>query len=55
MLKTEDKDTFYLYDIVDILPTEKLAEQGRVKNRLYKGEKYTVNVKDVTHGLLFPK
>ena len=55
MLKTEDKDTFYLYDIVDILPTEKLAEQGRVKNRLYKGEKYTVNVKEVTHGLLFPK
>jgi superfamily II DNA or RNA helicase len=45
MLKTDDKDTFYLYDIVDCLPSGKLSDQGREKRNLYKKEKYTVHVK----------
>lgn len=45
MLKTEDKDTFYLYDIVDCLPSGRLAHHGKEKNRLYLNEKYTVNIK----------
>lgn len=49
MLRTDDKSVFNLYDIVDCLPTGKLAEQGRVKYRLYLNEKYTVNVKDATY------
>ena len=49
MLKTEDKDTFYLYDIVDCLPTGRLAQQGRVKNKLYKQQKYDVLVKQAVY------
>lgn len=45
MLKSDDKDTFYLYDLVDCLPTGKLEIQGRLKARMYKNEKYTVNIK----------
>ncbi len=45
MLKSDDKDTFYLYDLVDCLPTGRLEAQGRVKNRMYKDEKYTVDIK----------
>lgn len=45
MLKSKDKDVFYLYDIVDMLPTGKLAEQGRVKNKLFKKENYEVHIK----------
>lgn len=45
MLKTEDKDTFYLYDIVDCLPSGRLAHHGKEKKRLYLNEKYTVNIK----------
>lgn len=45
MLKSDDKSTFYLYDIVDILPTGRLAAQGKVKHKLYLNEKYTVNIK----------
>lgn len=46
MLRTKTKDTFYLYDIVDCLPTGKLKDQGKVKRRMYLQEKYTVNVKE---------
>ena len=49
MLRTDDKNVFNLYDIVDYLPTGKLAEQGRVKYRMYLNEKYTVNVKDAVY------
>lgn len=45
MLKTDDKDTFYLYDIVDCLPSGRLAHHGKEKKRLYLNEKYTVNIK----------
>ena len=45
MLKTSEKDTFYLYDIVDCLPSGRLAHHGKEKKRLYLNEKYTVNIK----------
>jgi len=45
MLKNDKKDTYYLYDIVDILPTGRLAQQGRVKYKMYQQEKYEVDVK----------
>lgn len=43
MLKTEEKDVFYLYDIVDKFPTESLYKQGMAKARLYKNEGYKIN------------
>ena len=49
MLKNDKKDTFYLYDIVDNLPTGKLAEQGRIKRKLYIIEKYDVDVKPAVY------
>lgn len=45
MLKSSDKDTFYLYDLIDCLPSGKLENQGRVKYRMYKEEKYNVSIK----------
>jgi superfamily II DNA or RNA helicase len=38
MIKTENKDTFYLYDIVDVFPTKKLYTQGLAKIRTYNNE-----------------
>ena len=38
MLKTDEKDTFYMYDIVDVFPTKKLYTQGLAKIRTYKKE-----------------
>ena len=38
MIKTADKDTFYLYDLVDVFPTKKLYTQGLAKIRTYNNE-----------------
>ena len=38
MIKTGDKDTFYLYDIVDVFPTKRIYTQGLAKIRTYKKE-----------------
>ena len=38
MIKTENKDTFYLYDLVDVFPTKKLYTQGLAKIRTYNNE-----------------
>lgn len=43
MLKSGDKDTFYLHDIVDCLPSGRLKHQGKEKRKLYLNEHYTVN------------
>lgn len=40
MLKTDSKDTFYLYDIVDCLPTKRLELHGYAKKKIYTAEKY---------------
>lgn len=39
MLKTSEKDTFELYDIIDEFPTKKLYMQGVAKTKIYKREK----------------
>lgn len=36
LLKTETKNTFPLYDIIDVLPTKKLLAQGKSKIKTYK-------------------
>ena len=43
MLKSADKDTFYLYDIVDCLPSGRLKHHGKEKLKLYKNENYIIN------------
>ena len=36
LIRTDDKDEFYLYDIIDVLPTGRLKKQGESKIKLYK-------------------
>ena len=36
LLKTETKDTFPLYDIIDVLPTGRILAQGKAKIKTYK-------------------
>ena len=38
MIKTADKDTFYMYDLIDVFPTKKLYTQGLAKIRTYNNE-----------------
>ena len=38
MLKTDEKTTFYMYDIVDVFPTKRIYTQGLAKIRTYKKE-----------------
>jgi superfamily II DNA or RNA helicase len=44
LLRTETKDCFYLYDLIDILPTESLKKQGDAKTKRYreKGFEYKI-------------
>lgn len=44
LLKTDEKDTFYLYDMVDWLPTKKLYTQGLAKIKTYKDKKFEYNI-----------
>lgn len=41
MLKTDEKDTFYMYDLVDVFPTKKIYSQGLTKIRTYEREGFT--------------
>lgn len=41
MLKTDEKDTFYMYDLVDVFPTKKIYSQGLAKIRTYEREGFT--------------
>lgn len=52
MLKSEKKNEFELFDIVDCLPTKRLESHGKVKYKLYKEEKYKVYTKDASEFLL---
>lgn len=47
MLKTKEKSEFYLYDLVDCLPTKRLYLQGRAKVKIYEEEGYDYSIKDV--------
>lgn len=42
-----DKDKYYLYDLVDVFPTHRLENQGRAKWNLYKEEKFDVRKQSV--------
>lgn len=44
MLKTDEKDTFYMYDIVDVFPTKRLYTQGLAKIRTYKKEGFDYRI-----------
>lgn len=44
MLKTSEKDKFYLYDIVDVFPTKRLYIQGMSKIKTYKKEGFAYRV-----------
>lgn len=46
MLKTDEKDTFYMYDIVDVFPTKRLYTQGLSKIRTYKKEGFDYRIID---------
>lgn len=47
LLKNSEKDTFYLYDIVDVFPTKKLYAHGLAKIKIYKDEKFDVTIKNI--------
>ena len=44
MLKTSEKDTFYLYDLVDVFPTKRLYTQGLAKIKTYKREGFNYRI-----------
>jgi superfamily II DNA or RNA helicase len=44
MLKTDEKDTFYMYDLVDVFPTKKIYSQGLAKIRTYEREGFTYRI-----------
>lgn len=41
-----DKEKYYLYDLIDVFPTGRLKSQGSAKMRLYKEQKFEVYRKD---------
>ena len=44
MLKTNEKDTFYLYDIVDWFPTKRIYTQGLAKIKTYQKEGFNYRI-----------
>ena len=44
LLKTETKDTFPIYDIIDVLPTKRIYTQGLAKIRTYKEREFEYKV-----------
>ena len=47
LLKTETKDSFPLYDIIDVLPTKRLMMQGIAKVKTYKEREFEYNITKV--------
>lgn len=47
MLKTDEKDEFYLYDLVDCFPSKKLYSQGLSKIKTYKNEGFDYTIKTI--------
>lgn len=44
MLKTDEKDTFYMYDLVDVFPTKRIYTQGLAKIRIYQKEGFEYKI-----------
>ena len=47
LLKAEGKDYFYVYDIVDLLPTKKLEGHGKTKANSFKEDKFIVKYETI--------
>lgn len=47
LLKTDDKNNFYLYDLIDVFPTRLIYSQGLAKIRLYKKEHFEYKILEV--------
>ena len=47
LLKTDTKDTFYVYDIIDVFPTKRIYTQGLSKIKTYAAEKFTYRIQNV--------
>ena len=47
MLKTAEKDTFYMYDLVDCFPTKRLYTQGLAKVKTYQKEGFNYRITNV--------
>lgn len=47
MLKTAEKDTFYMYDLVDCFPTKRLYTQGLAKVKTYQKEGFNYRIINV--------
>lgn len=44
LLKTETKDKFYLYDIIDCFPTECIKKQGEAKTKRYREKNFEYKI-----------
>lgn len=44
LLKTDTKDTFYVYDIIDVFPTKRIYTQGLAKIRTYQREGFEYRI-----------
>lgn len=44
LLKTDTKDTFYVYDIIDVFPTKRIYTQGLAKIKIYQKEGFEYRV-----------
>lgn len=44
LLKTDTKDKFHIYDLIDVLPTKRLYVQGLAKIRTYEAKKFEYNI-----------
>ena len=44
MLKTDEKDTFYMYDLVDVFPTKRIYTQGLAKIKTYQREGFEYRI-----------
>lgn len=47
LLKSDEKNNFYLYDLIDVWPTKRIYSQGLAKIRLYKKEKFQFYIKEL--------
>ena len=47
MLKTNEKDKFYIYDLIDKLPTKRLYMQGIAKIKTYKQQQFEYHIEEV--------
>lgn len=47
LLKQENKEFFYIYDLIDVLPTKRIEAHGREKAKTFKDEKFIYQSRNV--------